>query len=154
MVSQSELIDESKQNNEKSKKLMQKDSIQYNKQELEQEQKVDVNPVQLTSQNIHIHINEDLNKYCGTITGTICLENNKKISYNTKVSLFLGNESKLPVHELRPASNGNFVVKDIPPGFYTLLAESGANLQYRSKCIKIVPGQTFYISILLKETNN
>jgi len=151
MALQGEVIDEIKQNDEKSKKIMQKDSIQYNKQELDQEQKVDVNPLQLTSQNIHIHINDDLNKYCGTISGKINIENNEKIPPNTKVSLFLGNENQASLLKLRPDSNGEFVIKDIPPGFYTLLIESRVNSQHRSKCIKIkiLPGQTFNKSIHL-----
>ncbi len=148
MVLQGEVVDESKKKDEISKKVMHSDSIQYNKQELEQEQKVDVNPLQLTSQNIHIHISDDLNKYCGTISEKINTENNDKIPRNTKVSLYLGNEKHTSLLELRPNSDGEFVIKDIPPGFYTLLIESW---QHRSKAIriKILPGQTFNKSISL-----
>ena len=148
MALQGEMVDESKKNDEINKKVVNTDSIQYNKQELEQEQKVDVKPLQLTSQNIHIHINDDLTKYCGTISGKINTENKDKIPRNTKVSLFLGNEKSTSLIELRPNSNGEFVINDIPPGFYTLLIESE---QYRSKSIriKILPGQTFNKLILL-----
>jgi len=37
-------------------KALERDSIQYNSQDLDQEQKVDVNPVQLNTQNVHVHI--------------------------------------------------------------------------------------------------
>jgi hypothetical protein len=151
MVIQGEPAEERKRNNKKSKKQIQKDSIQYNRQDLDQEQKVDVNPVQLNSQNIHIHVINDINKYCGRITGTVYLEKNKQIAVNTNVYLFFGNDGKLPVYQVKSDSNGNFVIEDIPPGFYTLWAECGPKLCYRSHYIKIMPGQTLHESILLTE---
>ncbi|HOP99229.1 MAG TPA: hypothetical protein PK604_00040 [Acetivibrio clariflavus] len=32
------------------------DSLQYNRQDLDQEQKVDVNPVQLNTQNVNVYV--------------------------------------------------------------------------------------------------
>ncbi len=154
MVLKDELPDEKAQNIKKDKKSLQKDSIQYNKQDLDQEQKVDLNPVQLNNQNIDIHVINDINKYCGKITGTTYLELNKEIVMNATIQLFFGNERKLPVYQTNSDNNGNFNIEDIPPGYYTLFAECGANLNYRSHYIKILPGQTEHQSILLKGVKN
>ena len=39
-----------------SKKCIDTDSFQYNSQDLDQEQKVDVNPVQLNTQNVNVYV--------------------------------------------------------------------------------------------------
>lgn len=150
MVEQDELLDEKKRVTKRNRKSPCNDSIQYNKQELDQEQKVYVNPVQLNTQNLHIHVVSDINNYCGKITGATYREKNKEIVANATVLLFFGNESKLPVYKTNSDNNGNFVIEGIPPGYYTLFAENEANLNCRLHCIKILPGQTVHQLMHLK----
>jgi hypothetical protein len=127
-----------------------KDSIQYNSQDLDQEQKVDVNPVQLNTQNLHIFVNNDKNNYSGKITGITYMEENKEIVKNLEILLFFGCDYWLPVYKTNSDQNGNFVIEDIPPGYYSLYAELGKNLKYRSHYIKVLPGQNVNQLIFLK----
>lgn len=135
---------------QKERLKVQKETFQYNKQDLDQEQKVDVNPVQLNTQNLHIHMIND-NKYSGKITGTTFADNSREIVRNASIVLFFGGESKLPVHKTNSDNNGNFVIEDLPPGYYTIFAEHrGKLLYYRSHFIKVLPGQIINLSILLR----
>ena len=58
-------------------KIFEKDSIQFNCQDLDQEQKVDVNPKQVNSQNIHIYVGPHRLDYSGRITGVTYMDKNK-----------------------------------------------------------------------------
>lgn len=127
-----------------------KDSIQYNSQDLDQEQKVDMNPIQLNTQNIHVYVNNDMKNYYGKITGTTYLKINKEIVKNVDILLFFGNENLLPVYKTNSDQNGNFIIEDIPPGYFTLGAERDGKLKYRSSYIKVLPGQNVNKSIFLK----
>lgn len=150
MVLQDELLEEKKKVVKKNKKAIRKDSIQYNEQDMDQEQKVDVNPVQLNTQNLHIHLINDINNYCGKITGTTYLEKGRETVANANILLFFGSESKLPVYKTNSDSNGNFIIEGIPPGYYTIFAERGSVISCRSHYIKVLPGQTAHQSMLLK----
>ncbi len=129
---------------------LENDSIQYNRQDLDQEQKVDVNPLQLNTQNLHIHLKNDKINFCGKITGITCIEKNKELAKNANILLYFGHDCRLPVYKTNSDNNGNFVIEDIPPGYYTLYAEFGDILKYQSHYIKVLPGQNVYQSILLK----
>jgi hypothetical protein len=133
----------------KVKNVLEKDSIQYNCQDMDQEQNVDVNPTQTNNQCIHLTINSDKNNYSSRITGTTYYEGDKEVVPNTKIYLYFGSESAFPVYQTNSDDNGNFAVEDIPPGYYTLTARSG-HLNYSSHYIKVLPGQDVYISVLLK----
>lgn len=129
---------------------LEKDSIQYNKQDLDQEQKVDVNPTQLNSQNLHIFMCNDKNDYAGKISGITYLERNKEIAMNVEIFLYFGHERSQPVFKTNSDNNGNFVIEDIPPGYYTIYAQLGESLRYQSHYIKVFSGQNVYHAILLK----
>ncbi|HEY5583263.1 MAG TPA: carboxypeptidase-like regulatory domain-containing protein [Ruminiclostridium sp.] len=150
MELEDQLLEEKKpkKNIGKNRVNLEKDSIQYNAQDLDQEQKVDVNPVQLNTQNLHVFVGS--NDYSGKITGTSYLEKNKEIVMNVDILLFFGHEQKLPVHKTNSDNNGNFIIEDIPPGYYTLVAELGEKLKYQSHYIKVLPCQNVHHSILLK----
>jgi len=151
MELQDELLEKKvKKDTKGKKKILGKDSIQFNSQDLDQEQKVDMNPVQLNTQNIHIFVSNDKNNYSSKITGITYMERSKNIAANAKICLFFGNECRLPIYETNSDINGNFVIEDIPPGYYTLLAELG-DLEYRSHYIKVLPCQNIHESILLKK---
>lgn len=139
--------------NEKVKKNitnLEKDSIQYNSQDLDQKQEMLVNPVQLNTQNLHIHVSDDRGDYSGKITGITYLEENKEIAPNVGISVFFGTKSGLPVYKTNSDGNGGFIVEKIPPGYYTLLAELGDEMKYQSHFIKVLPGQEVELSVLLK----
>ncbi|MCM8901779.1 carboxypeptidase regulatory-like domain-containing protein [Caldicoprobacter algeriensis] len=133
----------------KESKILESDSIQYNCQDLDQEQRVDVNPTQSNAQNIHIYISSNKNNLAARITGVTYFEESKDTAPNVKIRLFFGHERVLPVYETNSDNNGNFVIEDIPPGYYTLYAELG-DLKYYSHYIKVLPGQSIHESVLLR----
>ncbi|MFO7295768.1 MAG: carboxypeptidase-like regulatory domain-containing protein [Caldicoprobacter sp.] len=124
-------------------------SVQYNYQDLDQEQKVDVNPKQTNAQNIYIYVNGVNGNLAAKLTGVTYIEESKKVAPYAKIRLFFGHESLIPVYEANSDSNGNFVIEDLPPGYYTLSAEHG-DLKYRSHILKILPAQIVHVSVLLK----
>lgn len=151
MELQDELLEEKKKpkkNISKKKMDLDKESVQFNAQDLDQEQKVDVNPVQLNTQNFSVFLSSE--NYSGKITGTAYLEKDKEIASNVSILLFFGHERRLPVYKTSSDNNGNFIIEDIPSGYYTLVAKLGENLKYQSHYIKVLPCQNVYQSILLK----
>lgn len=151
MESKNEFLDEKKESNleiDHSKINIEKDSIQYNRQDLDQEQKVDVNPMQLNTQNFFVQIRND-NNYSGKITGITFLEKSKEIAQNVNITLFWGLECKHPVYKTNSDNNGNFIIEDLPSGYYTLSAELKTHLRYRSEFIKVLPCQNVQYLIYL-----
>lgn len=138
----------SKKDKQGFKSIIEKDSIQFNSQDLGQEQNVDLKPIQVNSPNIHIHVNDDKN-YSAKITGTTYLERNRYILKNVKIYLYFGYESRFPVYETNSDYNGNYAIEDIPPGYYILIARYDV-YEYRSHYIKVRPCQSIHHSILLK----
>ena len=99
--------------NEKSIKL-EKDSIQYNAQDMDQQQRVDVNPSQQNTQNLNIFI-RDSNSLSGEINGVALIEGSAERVANAEILLYFGSECKSPVHKTNSDANGNFRIEDIPP---------------------------------------
>ncbi|NLP13581.1 MAG: carboxypeptidase regulatory-like domain-containing protein [Clostridium sp.] len=127
-----------------------KESFQYNSQDLSQDQKMDVNPIQLNTQNIHIHLDHEIYRLSGKITGTTCLKDSLDAVPNAYIFLYFGDDHGIPVYKTSSDKNGNFTIDDLPPGFYTLYAQAGDNLNYHSHYIKLLPGQQVHESVLLK----
>lgn len=96
------------------KEGLSKESIQYNHQDLDQEQRMDVNPLQLNTQNIHIHVRNNINNYCGKITGTTYQGKSKDIVPNATIFLFFGSECKQPVYKARTIME-TLLLKNCPP---------------------------------------
>jgi hypothetical protein len=119
--------------------LQEKDSIQYNSQDLAQEQRVDIDPIQKNIQNLNIYINNDKINYSAKITGTTYTGENNEIAANVDILLFFGNIYKLPVYKTKSDSVGNYTIEDIPPGYYFLQASNGKKLKYQSSYIKVFP---------------
>jgi hypothetical protein len=134
----------------KNKISLEKDSIQYNAQDLQQEQKMDVNPLQLNSQNLRLYLGSSPDNYSGKITGTTYLKDSKEVVKNAGVLLFFGHDRRFPVYKTNSDESGNFVIEDIPPGFYTMVAKHDGNLKYESHYIKVFGGQIVYQSVLLE----
>lgn len=133
------------------KAVIQKDSLQYNAQDMNQEQKLDMNPIQSNTQHLHIYIDNKRQDYSGRITGITCLEANRATIRHAEVQLFIGGESRFPVLKTHSDENGNFVLEQLPPGFYTLYVKSGDVLRYQSGYIKLLPCETVYQTVLLKD---
>lgn len=128
---------------------VEEDSLQYNRQDLDQEQTVDVNPVQFNTNNLHVYI-DSKNKFAGKITGATLLDCNKKSQPGADICLFFGQESEFAVYKTKSDENGNFIIDEIPPGYYILSAAKGAYLKAKSGYIKVLPGQSVEYNLLLK----
>jgi hypothetical protein len=128
-----------------------KRSIQYNSQDLDQEQRVDVNPFQLNTQNLHIHISNERTDYSGSITGVTTRESSGETVPNIDIALCFGTESSHPVYKTKSDQNGNYAIENIPPGYYTIHAKYRDILWYKSHFIKVLPCQRVTETILLKE---
>ena len=126
------------------------DSLQYNSQDLDQEQRVDVKPLQLNTQNLHITLSNDITDYSGKITGITYLAKNKEIASNVNIFLFFGNESRHPVCKTDSDKNGKYIFEDLPPGYYSLFARYGDYSKFETYSIKVLPCQIVDQSILLK----
>lgn len=127
---------------------VEKDSVQFNSQELAQEQKVNTNPVQLNTQNLHIHVTPEKTDYSGKISGITYLGRKNEIVKEAGISLFLGHESITPVYKTNSDGNGNFIIEDLPPGYYTIIARYG-EYQSKTQLIKLLPGQNVFQTITL-----
>lgn len=132
------------------KPLLEKDSLQYNAQDMDQEQRVDVNPVQSNSQHLHIYVGSEKQDWSGKITGTTCMESSREPLKNVEILLFFGGESRTPVCRTQSDNNGNFTLDALPPGFYTLYFRSGDILRYQTGYIRVLPGETVFQSIPMK----
>lgn len=132
-------------------KCYENDSFQYNSQDLDQEQKVDVNPVQLNTQNVNVYVKNQKIDYSGNITGITIHKKDKEVLQYVNIYLYFGQKCGLPVFETNSDCNGNFIIEDIPPGYYILYAQIRNNLKYQSHYIKVLPGQTVHQTLILSE---
>lgn len=129
----------------------QEENLQYNRQDMDQVQNIDLNPTLTNRQNIHFNLIGDARTYCGKITGTAFSETNKAIAANAAVLLFFGNDKERPVYRTSCDSNGNFVIEELPPGYYSLVIEYGAGHAHRMQYIKVLPCQTAHHNVILKD---
>lgn len=132
-------------------KCYENDSFQYNSQDLDQEQKVDVNPVQLNTQNVNVYVDNKKVDYSGSITGITLQKNDNEVLQHVDIYLYFGHKCGLPVYETNSDCNGNFIIEDIPPGYYIIHAQIGNNLKYQSHYIKVLPGQTVHQTLILSD---
>lgn len=124
-------------------------SVQYNYQDLDQEQNVDVNPKQTNTQNIYIYLNSPPGNLAAKLTGVTYIEESREVAPWVQIRLFFGYGGLIPVYETYSDGHGNFVIEDLPPCYYTLSAECG-DLKYRSNLLKVLPAQVVHVSVLLK----
>ncbi len=125
------------------------DNFQYNKQDMDQEQRVDVNPVLTNRQNIHFHLAGDAGSFSGKITGSAYSEKKQTLAANAAVLLYLGNDKDRPVYRGSCDGNGNFEINALPAGFYTIAIEYGAGHIHRTQYVKVLPCQTVHQEIIL-----
>lgn len=137
-------------------KPIENDSLQYNAQDLDQEQNTTINPMLLNSQNLHVHVHSN-NQYASHLSGATYLLKSKVPLSNTTVLLYFASDSNEPVCEATTDKQGEFKFIDLPPGFYILFACCGEYVMDKSKQIKLLPGQSIDYSLFLswnKKFNN
>jgi len=132
-------------------KCYENDSFQYNSQDLDQEQKVDVNPVQLNTQNVNVYVDNKEIDYSSNIAGITLRKKDNEILQYVDIYLYFGQKFGYPVLETNSDCNGNFTIKNIPPGYYTIYAHIGNRLKYQSHYIKVLPSQTIHQTLILSE---
>lgn len=125
-----------------------RESLQYNSQDLDQEQNMSVSPVQNNAQNVHVVVINEKMDFSGKISGVTYNGKNKKMLGEVSICLFFGHENYIPVARTKSDENGNYTIEDLPPGFYTLSAQYG-EMQTRTQYIKVLPGQNVHQTILL-----
>ena len=125
------------------------DNNQHNHQDLDQEQDVEINPVQYNFQNIQLEIHNKIENYTGEIVGSIYSEEGK-VLMNAHILLYFGSAGGLPVCRVESDQNGNFKLKDLPPGYYTLHAYFTEDQMSKIPNIRILPGQSIFQTIYVK----
>jgi hypothetical protein len=122
-------------------KLQEQRSTQENKQDLDQQQQVDVKPSQINIQKIDLMVNTKLENYSGKISGVIYRSKDNVFASNANIFLYFGCVNDFPVYKTNSDENGNYFIEDLPPGFYTLKVIHNDYLGAIMHNIKVLPGQ-------------
>lgn len=133
-------------------KLQHQQSMQHNRQDLDQNTEVDVKPSQLNLQHIDVTINNKIENYSGRIVGTTISEATGHPVVEVKIYLYFGAETEFPVCRTKSDQNGNYSFEDLPPGFYTIVA-STENAKCVARNIRVLPGETCSQSLTLVKRN-
>lgn len=136
---------------EKNNKLQLQKSDQTNNQDMDQEQNVDVKPSQINLQHLTVTLNNKIENYCGTIKGITYSVADKHIVSNVKILVYFGSFCEMPVSQISSDVNGNFIIEDLPPGFYTIKAFLNDNYKDTAVNVKILPGEICNQNLFLKE---
>lgn len=131
---------------EDAKRCYEREHVQFNSQDLQQEQNVHMDPVQLSTQNVQIVIAREDNS--SVITGSTYKERNKDAAKGVGILLFFGYEGSVPVYRTKSDEMGNFKIENLPPGFYTITAHYN-EYPVKKQYIKLLPGQTLHQIIAL-----
>ncbi|WP_051624357.1 carboxypeptidase-like regulatory domain-containing protein [Clostridium akagii] len=135
-----------------SNKLQDQHSTQENKQDLDQEQQVDVKPSQINLQRIDVTVNTKLENYSGKITGIIYINKENAIATEAEIFLYFGGVSDFPVYKTNADKNGCYSIEDLPPGFYSIKAIYNDSIMTTMYNIKVLPGQNSNQPIYLTES--
>jgi len=120
-------------------KLQHQQSLQNNRQDLDQAVELDVKPSQVSFQHLDVTINNKIDNYSGSIVGYVLRETDGMHAADAEIFLYFGALSEFPVYRTTSDQNGSFEINDLPPGYYTLTATLG-DMQCISRNIKILPG--------------
>lgn len=134
-------------------KLQHQQSLQTNKQDLDQAVELDVKPSQLNLQRIDVTINNKIENYSGRIVGSVLREADGQFVANAVILLYFGSGTDFPVYRTISDENGNFAIDDLPPGFYTIVATYN-DMQCISRNIKVFPGEKCEQSLSLVQRVN
>lgn len=119
-------------------KNLERESLQYNSQDLDQEQNMDVNPVQ--NNTVHVTVNHEQRDLSAKITGVIYNGKTRQILCDTGLLLFFGYEGNIPVARTKSDENGNFIVENLPPGYYNIRTQNEYG-EIKIHYVKVLPGQ-------------
>ena len=122
-------------------KLQHQQSLQNNKQDLDQAVELDVKPSQINMQRLEVTINNKIENYSGRIAGSVLRETDGSQVSNAEIYLYFGPITEFPVYRTVSDQNGNFAIEDLPPGFYTIAAVFN-DMQCITRNIKVLPGAT------------
>lgn len=134
-------------------KLQHQQSLQSNKQDLDQAVELDVKPSQLNLQRIDVTINNKIENYSGRIIGSVLRESDGLQVANAVILLYFGSSTEFPVYRTRSDENGNFSINDLPPGFYTIVATFN-DMQCIPRNLKVLPGEKYELSLSLVQRVN
>ncbi len=129
-------------------KLQHQQSLQHNRQDMDQTQEVDVKPSQMNFQKIDLTINNKIENYSGRISGCVQRQANGEIVSGADIYLYFGSGAEFPVCRIQSDVNGNYCLGDLPPGYYTITAKSG-EMQCLVRNIKVLPGAASDQTLLL-----
>ena len=130
-------------------KIQRQASVQENKQDLDQTQEVDVKPSQINVQRLEVMINNKIENYSGKITGVVYRSTTHEMVSNVGIRVYFGSSTEYPVYKTSSDENGNFLIPDLPPGYYTLELLYQEIHKGKVINIKVLPGETSYQPILL-----
>jgi hypothetical protein len=119
-------------------KALDRESLQYNSQDLDQEQNMDLNPVQ--NNTVHVSVNPQERDLSGKIKGVTYKGRNKQIIGGVGLQLFFGYDGNTPVARAKSDENGNYSFENLPPGYYCIRAINEYG-DIRIHYIKLLPGQ-------------
>lgn len=119
-------------------------NTQENQQDMDQSQNVDVKPAQFVS----VIVNNQIENFTGKITGYVHKETIEEIRYPIRIVLYFGNHKRYPIYQKILDENMDFVVEELPPGFYMIELYSKDKLIKKIPNIKLLPNQTVYQSII------
>ncbi len=119
-------------------RALERESLQYNSQDLDQEQNMDVNPVQ--NNTVHVTVNHEKMDLSAKICGVTYNGKSRQISGGTGILLFFGYEGNIPVARTKSDEHGNYSFDNIPPGYYSIRTQNEYG-EFRMHYIKLLPGQ-------------
>lgn len=135
-----------------SNKLQEQHSTQENKQDLDQQQQVDVKPSQINLQKIDVTVNTKLENYSGKITGIIYKNKENVFATEAEIFLYFGGISDFPVYKTNADKNGCYSIEDLPPGFYSIKVIYNDSIVTTMYNIKVLPGQNSNQPLYLTES--
>ena len=106
---------------------------------MDQAVELDVKPSQLNLQRIDVTINNKIENYSGRIVGSVLRETDGQLVSNAIIMLYFGSGTEFPVYRTVSDENGNYIINDLPPGFYTIVATFN-NMQCICRNLKVLPG--------------
>ncbi|NLK99012.1 MAG: hypothetical protein GX272_13215 [Epulopiscium sp.] len=121
-------------------------NTQENLQDMDQNQNVDVKPAQFVS----VTVNNQIENYTGKITGYVHKDTSEERPYSIQIALYFANHRKYPIYQKVLDKNMDFVMEELPPGFYMIELSSKDKVLKRIPNIKVLPNQTVHQSIILE----
>lgn len=118
--------------------VLERESLQYNSQDLDQEQNMNVNPMQ--NNTVHVTVNNEKKDLSAKITGVTYHGKSKQIAGGTGLLLFFGYDGNIPVARTKSDEHGNYSIESLPPGYYSIRTQNEFG-ELKMHYLKLLPGQ-------------